>query len=106
MILSDNTISELQWWVNNIEQSCRYITITKPDLTIYTDASLTEWGVTDKVNPSGGFWYSEEITHINVLKLTAIVKTRFSNMSRLCVIKTTAISCINHLGDQKSDDCN
>ena len=88
-----NSISELQWWVSNIEEACRYITRTEPYLTIYTDTSLTGWGVTDNVNPSGVFWHYEEITHINVLELKAIFygikiycKNMFSNMSRLCVI--------------------
>ena len=50
---SDNSISEVQWWVNNIEQSVyRTITTTKRDLSIYIDASFTGYGVTDKVNPS------------------------------------------------------
>ena len=40
LTLSNDSISELPWWVNNTEQACRYLTTTEPDLTIYTDASM------------------------------------------------------------------
>ena len=69
MTLSNDSISKLQRWVNNIEKAYSYLTTTEPDLTIYADTSMTGWGVTDKVTPSGGFWHNEEITHINVLEL-------------------------------------
>ena len=59
LTLSDNSINELQSWVNNIEQACRYITTKEPDLTIYTDANLAGWGVTNKINPIGGFWHND-----------------------------------------------
>ena len=104
MTLSDNSINELQCLVANIEHSCRYLTTTKPDLTIYTNASLTWWGVIDKVNHSEGFWHNEEITYITVLELKAISYSNkifcnnqvFEDVKVMCG-NTTAISYINHL---------
>ena len=45
-------MNELQRWVNNTEQACRYIARTEPDLTRYTDVNLLGRCVTDTVNPS------------------------------------------------------
>ena len=44
-----------------------------PDITIYTDSSTLGWGVTDRKNPSGSTWKAEEINHINVLEIKAIL---------------------------------
>ena len=41
LTLSNNSISALRWWVSNMEQACIYRTTTEPDLTIYTDTTLT-----------------------------------------------------------------
>ena len=105
MTLLDNSISETQWWVNNIEQACRCTTTMEPDLTIYNDVSLTGWGVTDKVHPSGEFWHNEEMTHINVIKLQAIfygIKIYYKNHVlkhvKVMLGKTAAIFYINPMG--------
>ena len=50
--LSAKAIAEIQWWGNNIDNSCHHINITNPDITIYTDASLTDWDITDGISPS------------------------------------------------------
>ena len=34
-------IAEIQWWINNIDNSCHHINIPNPYIAIYTDASLT-----------------------------------------------------------------
>lgn len=72
LTLLDDSISELQWWVNNIGPACRCITTTDPNLNIYNNVSLRGWGVTDKVHPSGEFWHNDEITYINVIEQLAI----------------------------------
>ena len=50
--LSAKAIAELQWWGNNIVNSCHHINITNPDITIYTDASLTGLDIADGISPS------------------------------------------------------
>ena len=42
----------MQWWINSIDNSCHHINIPNPDITIYTDASLAGWGITDGISPS------------------------------------------------------
>ena len=43
----------IYWWKNNIFESFAPLNIPDPDITIYTDASLTGWGITDGKTPSG-----------------------------------------------------
>ena len=38
---------EIYWWINSIFESFAPLNIPDPDITIYTDASLTGWGITD-----------------------------------------------------------
>ena len=46
--LSSKAISEIHRWINNIDNSCHHISnIPNPDITIYTDASLTGLGITN-----------------------------------------------------------
>lgn len=40
--------STLQWWIENIHTCYKNISVPKPDLTIYTDASLKMYGAYDK----------------------------------------------------------
>ena len=113
MTLSQESIQELQWWIENIEHSFRSLNIVEPDLVIYTDASMSGWGVTDKIKPSGGFWHKNEIKHINVLELKAVfygIKIYCENKTykhvKVMCDNTTAVSYINHMGGQKSIECN
>ena len=59
------------WWKHNIKNSFQDLVIPKPDITIFTDANETGWGITDGHNPSGGQWAEHERIHINVLELKA-----------------------------------
>ena len=38
--LSAKTKTEIQWWINNIDNSCHHINISNSDIAIYTDESL------------------------------------------------------------------
>ena len=38
--LSAQTKTEIQWWINNIDNSCHHINISNSDIAIYTDESL------------------------------------------------------------------
>ena len=38
---------KIYWWINSIFESFAPLNIPDPDITIYTDASLTGWGITD-----------------------------------------------------------
>ena len=38
--LSAKAKAEIQWWINNIDNSCHHINISNFDITIYTDKRL------------------------------------------------------------------
>ena len=50
------------------------LVIPKPEITIFTDASETGWGITDGHNPSGGQLTEPEMIHVNVQKLFLYVQ--------------------------------
>ena len=50
----------MQWWINNIDNSCHHINIPDPDIAICTDASLTGWDITDGISRSRGLWHKAE----------------------------------------------
>ena len=90
---------EIYWWINNIFEYFAPLNIPYPDITRYTDANLTGWGITDGKTPSGGRWDENKITHINVLKLKAIqfgvltyCKDKNFKHIRIMSDSTTAIS--------------
>jgi len=112
--ISDSSKSDLLWWVNNVYSSKRIITTPSIDMTIYTDASLSGWGINDGYVPSGGPWKEEyKDKHINVLELIAIkfgvlayCKYTSPKHIRIMTDSTTAIAYINKKGGIKSKDCN
>ena len=111
--LSAKAKAEIQWWISNTNNSCHHISIPNPDITIYTDASLTGWGITDGISPARGLWYKAELEHINVLELKAIgigIHTNCKNKDflyvRVMCDNVTAISYVNNMGVMKSQTCN
>ena len=112
--LSENSLNELHWWVNNIQHSKDDIHKPPVDITVYTDASLTGWGIDDGKNPSGGLWSAKDAQkHINVLELKAnyigivtYCKDKNYKHVRIMTDNTTAISYINNMGGIKSAQCN
>ena len=112
--LSINSQHELQWWIENIDNSFRNIRTPGVDLTIHTDASMTGWGATDGKHTTNGLWTeTERQYHINVLEILAIqfAILSFCEYKKLKHVKimcdnTTAISYINNFGGIKSKLCN
>ena len=76
MTLSSSALQELEWWEQNISHSNKRICHTQPDITIYTDASMSGWGAFDTYTntKSGGQWLQSdrENMHINYLELQAV----------------------------------
>ena len=49
--LSSKTVSEIHWWINNIDNSCDHINnIPSPCITIHADASVTDWRITNGIS--------------------------------------------------------
>ena len=78
--ISEMAKREIQWWIDNIEDSFAYIKATPDiDYKIHTDASTLGWGACDNSEISNGRWSEEEQEmHINCLELLAI---KFALMS-------------------------
>ena len=103
----------MKWGINNIDNSCHHINIPNPDITIYTDASLTGWSITDCIFPSRALWHKAELGHINFLELKAIeieICTYCKNKGflhvRVMCDNATAISYGNSMWDMKSQTFN
>lgn len=61
MQLSENAISELQWWTQrSINAAYNVIAHDKPSHIITTDASKKGWGAEYNGVPSGGLWKNQE----------------------------------------------
>ena len=114
MVLSPSAKSDLQWWVDNIENVSKPISQGNPSYTLNTDASLQGWGAVFQGQSSGGRWAPDEAhQHINCLELKAAylgLQSFCKNLShthvRIFVDNTTAVSYINNMGGTHSLDCN
>lgn len=115
MSLSNHAKSELQWWIQHVENAYNVINHPQPHHQITTDASLTGWGAESAGVSSGGNWsHSESKHHINYLEMLAILlglqtfaKLDKSNTHiRIMCDNTTAVNILNHMGTSHSDPCN
>lgn len=106
MYISPTLSGDFRWWLNNIHYSENSIKPLKFELKIFSDASLTGWGIVCKGIKSHGLWdESEREHHINYLELLAAFfglkcfADHLSNCNILCrVDNTTALSYINRMG--------
>lgn len=113
MPLSQGAISDLKWWINNIEMAYKPISHHQPSITLYSDASKQGGAVLDD-NRTGGRWTEiESSQHINELELLAAffaLKSLCSTMKDLHIAiyidNTTAVAYINAMGGTHSLECN
>ena len=113
MSVSKEGISEIRWWLDNLDGS--YNTICHPpvDIVLYSDASLMGWGAVMNKTSTGGRWSPTEAEHhINYLELLAAFfalkcfQTSISgNHVKLMIDNTTAVSVINNMGTCHSPKC-
>ena len=110
--------SQIRWWIENIESSCKLINHKKPTIVLFTDASSHGWGghlncEYGKPIVASGVWSDSEATlHSNALELLAI----HYSLKKLCASdnnvhirimsdNTTAIAYINNMGGIRSQIC-
>ena len=85
-------------------------TITNPDLTIKTDASLLGWGAVAEGANTGGLWSEEErqshINHLELMGAALAVQTYTKDETishvHLRMDNRTAVCYINHMGGTRS----
>ena len=112
--LSPIAESDLQWWVENIENVSKPISQGNPSTLLiqmhpYMDRQLFFWG-----QSSGGHWAPDEAyQHINCLELKAAylgLQSSYKNLShthlRTFLDNTSAVSYINNMGGTHSLECN
>jgi hypothetical protein len=110
--LSEEGISELRWWVENLNlaQGNR-IHLPPPELIICSDAAKTGgWGAVCHLGSTGGPWSEEELQlHINIQELLAAelaIKTFTKNHKpksiHMKIDNTTALSYLVNMGGTKN----
>ena len=67
MTLTHQTKQDLLWWADSIEGSQKPISQGNPDITIYSDASLADWGAQHNDQTTGGRF------HINQFEMLAAI---------------------------------
>lgn len=106
MQLNRSLQEDFSWWETNILYRVSSISSREYSCVIFSDASLTGWGVSCNDNRAHGLWSeSERLHHINYLELlSAFLGLKcFAKNLRSCNIllridNTTAISYINRMG--------
>ena len=106
MSLSMEAITDLKWWVNELDTTYNLINHGDPQVIMTTDASLIGWGCCIETVTSGGNWTPVEAQHdINYLEMLAVFLAlkSFSNTIsgkhvKLMVDNTTAVTTINQMG--------
>ena len=114
MILSKDLQPEFIWWSKVIFYTSFSTKAPRYVREIFSDASLTGWGVACKNQKTHGFWSTEERrSHINVLELKAALfglECYASNLRSCDVLlrldNTTAITYINTMGGIRYENLN
>lgn len=111
LILSEDAILDLNWWISNIPGSFSCLHQPDPDCIITTDASPTGWGAWIEASDikTYGFWSgASRDFHINVKELWAIfygVKSLVHSEKIHLLIRTdssTALAYVNKFGGCRS----
>ena len=101
MKLTDYSLADLEWWIQNIATADEEINHVFPGVTIFTDASKIGWGATlENGRSTGGVWSKYESgNHINALELLAIkfsiiplLHERYNTHIRIMSDNTTAVT--------------
>lgn len=106
MTLDSSALSDIHWWIKNTPSASNSIGIKHFDIEIFSDASLSGWGVVCNGENVHGWWNTENSKHhINYLELLAafyglkcFVKNLRSREILLRIDNTTAIAYINRMG--------
>ena len=113
MEINKSMKTDMKWWLTHIDSAKCFIKDNDYCLEIYTDASLTGWGVFCNGEKAHGWWENSNSDHINVLELkAAFLGLRcFARDKRNCQIlmridNTTAISYINKMGGIQYENLN
>ena len=113
MAISEKGVSEMQWWLCNLDGSFNPIRHPKVDVTLYSHSSLAGWGVVMNGISTGGRWSVTEVNSpINCLELLAVwFALRCFHVplsgkhAKLMIDNTTAVAAINNMATCHSPEC-
>lgn len=109
MVLSEEALQDVEWWIRKVEVASNPIRQNRFAVEIFSDASLSGWGISSKGKKSHGWWdTNEKNEHINLLELKAafyglkcFAKDLNSVEILLRIDNTTAIAYVNKMGSVK-----
>ena len=104
--LSMEAITDLKWWVNELDTTYNLINHGDPQVTMTTDASLIGWGCCIETVTSGGNWTpveaQQDINYLEMLAVFLALQSFLNTISgkhvKLVVGNTTAVTTINQVG--------
>lgn len=108
LVLDRKATDLLCWWRECVDQQSKSIWCDQPQFYLFTDASLSGWGA--KLGPisTGGQWADQEVAHINVLELRAVLFGLqslcghiFDAHIRIRSDNTTTVACIERCSSTK-----
>lgn len=114
MKLNFNLQPSFTWWKEHVKNSIKPFRNNEYALEIFSDASLTGWGIACNAETSNGFWSEvERQDHINLLELRAAfigLKCFASDLHNreilLRIDNMTAIAYINRMGGVQYEHLN
>ena len=114
MVIPKYLKNDFHWWISNIPIGCNSIKINKYSLEIFSDASLSGFGICCGGQTTHGHWNKHEKSfHINRLELLAAffgLKCFAKDMQHCNILlridNTTAISYINRMGGIRFQELN
>ena len=113
--ITEKAREELNWWIQNVNDSYFPLEMSKPEIELKTDASSSGgWGAYCESIEAGGRWTREEKEfNINCLELLAIeyaLKSfKFKVIGKHVKVltdNTCAVSYLRNMGGSKSMQCN
>ena len=121
LVLNQDSISELDWWISNIEK--KNLNLLRPhpiSVVITSDASQKGWGgtywnlETKKKIKTQGVWTKEEsVEQINVLELKAalfalqaLAKNVTETSIKIRMDNTSAVAAVRKMGSSKNQEMN
>lgn len=107
--ITDQVREDLQWWKENVGKFPKPISQSDVDFEMYTDASLSGFGISCNGKKTGGLWSEEEkALHINILELMAVkfglysfCKQESYKHIKIFTDNSTTVSCLNKMGSCK-----
>ena len=109
MTLGDEEIADLNWWIQNIDTHPKPIIMPDYTCTMYSDASLSGYGIAFGKETTEGLWTaSEKVLHINDLELLAVkigimcfCENKRNEHVHIFSDNSVVVACINKMGSCK-----